>query len=364
MRVNEVLKIKGTNKQEFTKLARVAESIRKGTTLSDGSNLKNDWSEKDKKIAEEHIILELMPVIDEISKEKSRKHSFNFDKEENYHQILLIMVFEEFPKFNKIDPSKGEQKTFEIEAFLGILGRASYRSLLAEEYGVSEKTVINMNKVNRAWVEVLIEGECRTETELIEKIYMKMKDSGMSKDMIYKLYMLLSGKVSIETIPNFEELLVDENSDVELNARFGIDAKTKEKMDAVFATLSDVELFILMRKFDLLGVKIGRMTIKEISCQDYYVEMARKDKRAANHIEFGNVRIQHPERNTRAEELLLENVYYVKEKYYQNTSNKIDKKLETIENVVKLDDVKGCLEEYCYSIWHERGLDKMFCRWC
>ena len=50
--------------------------------------------------------------------------------------------------------------------------------------------------------------------------------------------MLLSGKASIEAIPNFEELLVDENSDVESNARFDIDAKTQAKLYAVFATFS------------------------------------------------------------------------------------------------------------------------------
>lgn len=269
MRVNEVLKIKGVNKQEFTKLARAAESIRKGTILEDGSNLKQDWSDEDKKIAEEHILLELIPVIDKISREKSRKYSLNFDEEENYHQTLLIMVFKEFPKFNKIDPSKGEAKTFEIEAFLQILARASYRSLRVEELGVTTKTLIKMSKVNHAWVEALIEGECRTEIELRGKLYEKLKDSGMSKEMIDTLYLLLSGKASIEAIPDFEELLVDENSDVELNARFDIDAKTKAKMDAVFATLNDVELFIMMKEYGFPGDWIGQMTAKEISYQDF-----------------------------------------------------------------------------------------------
>ena len=90
--------------------------------------------------------------------------------------------------------------------------------------------------------------------------------------------------------------------------------------------------------------------------------MVRKDRRAAKHIEFGNVRIQHPRRNTRAEELLIENVYFVKEKYYNNTVAKVNKKISSLEETVEMDDVKDCLESYCVNIWLERGLDKILCK--
>ena len=79
----------------------------------------------------------------------------------------------------------------------------------------------------------------------------------------------------------------------------------------------------------------------------------------AKHVEFGDVRIQHPGRNTHAKELLIENVYFVKEKYYNNTVAKVNRKLASLEELIEMDDVKDCLESYCVNIWFERGLDKV-----
>ena len=362
MRVEEVLSIKGTDKQEFTKLARIPESIRNGVVVDDGSNLKEEWSDEDKKIAEEHILLELIPVINEISKEKSRKYMFNYDREENYHQTLMIMVFEEFPKYNKLDPENGKTKTFDIEAFVEVMAKASFRRLMMEERGLSKKTVIKMSQVNNAMVEIFLEEECSYGDDIREKLYERLKDSGMSGQMIDTLYLLLRGTVSIDSIPDFEDLMESEGSDVESNAKFDIDAHTKAKLDAVFVTFSDAELFILMKEFDLLGDNIGSMTVKEVSYQDYFIKLVRQEKLGVKNIEFGNVLVQNPGRNTRAEELLVENVYYVKERYYNNKVAKIKRKLSSLADILEEGDLKGCLEEYCVNIWFARELDKVLCK--
>lgn len=265
------------------------------------SNLKMDWSDEDKKIAEEHILLELMPVVDEISREKSRKYMFNFDREENYHQTLTIIVYEEFPKYNKLDLEKGKTKTYEIEAFVEVLTKASFRRLMMEERGLSKKTVIKMSQVNNAMVEIFLEEEYSYGDDIREKLYERLKDSGMSEQMIDTLYLLLRGTVSIDTIPDFEDLMESEGSDVKSNARFDIDTNTKAKLDALFVTFSDAELFILMKEFDLLGDNIGSMTVKEISDQDYFIKLVRQEKLGLKKIEFGNVLVQNPGINTRAE---------------------------------------------------------------
>lgn len=127
-------------------------------------------------------------------------------------------------------------------------------------------------------------------------------------------------------------------------------------------TLSDAELFILMKEFDLLGDNIGSMTAKEVSYQDYFIKLVRQEKLGVKNIEFGNVLVQNPGRNTRAEELLVENVYYVKDRYYNNKVAKIKRKLLSLADVLEEGDLKGCLETYCISIWFERGLDKVLCK--
>jgi hypothetical protein len=56
--------------------------------------------------------------------------------------------------------------------------------------------------------------------------------------------------------------------------------------------------------------------------------MVRKEKLGAKNIEFGSVKVARPGRNCGAEDVLLvENVFYVKERYYNNKVAKIRKKL-------------------------------------
>ncbi len=45
------------------------------------------------------------------------------------------------------------------------------------------------------------------------------------------------------------------------------------------------------------GKEIGSMTAREMSYQDYFVDMARKEKLGAKNIEFGTVKVTRPGRN-------------------------------------------------------------------
>jgi len=52
-----------------------------------------------------------------------------------------------------------------------------------------------------------------------------------------------------------------------------------------------------MKEFGFLGKEIGSMTAREISYQDYFVDMVRKEKLGAKNIEFGTVKVTRPGRN-------------------------------------------------------------------
>lgn len=115
-----------------------------------------------------------------------------------------------------------------------------------------------------------------------------------------------------------------------------------------------------MKEFKFLGNQIGSMTAREMSYQDYFVEMVRNEKLGAKNIEFGSVKVIRPGRNRGAEEeLLIEEVYYVKERYYNNKVAKIKKKLLSLAKVVEKDDLIGCLDSYCRNLWKERGLSNV-----
>ncbi len=110
-----------------------------------------------------------------------------------------------------------------------------------------------------------------------------------------------------------------------------------------------------MKKFSFLGEKVRSMTFKELSYQDYFVTLEKEDRDGENNIEFGDVHIKHPGRDSETEdEVFVESIYYVKEKFYSNKVAKIKKKLATLAGKISMNDVTGCMEEYCEKFWKER----------
>ena len=146
-----------------------------------------------------------------------------------------------------------------------------------EEYSTTKKvnTIQNMSLVSTAVAEIAMDKEIRPKEVTSDMVYEAVgKEKQISKEMIDILLGLLKGSVSIEEIPNFESTYSDGAADIEDEIEFEMDPVTKAKMDAVFATFSDLELFILMKEFGFFGKEIGSMTAREMSYQDYFVDMA------------------------------------------------------------------------------------------
>lgn len=357
MRVEDLFVVKSTGKDAFTEMARVAESIRLGTRLSNGRCLKEELSVEEKDAAETYIMKKLIPEIREASKAKSRKLELSCEQEKLFNQLLLEHVYVEFHKYNKAQHLSQKDKTYEVSTFIDIQAKAAFRDYLIEERGLPVNTIQNMSLVSTAVAEIAMDKEIRPKEVTSDMVYEAVgKEKQISKEMIDILLGLLKGSVSIEEIPNFESTYSDGAADIEDEIELEMDPVTKAKMDAVFATFSDLELFILMKEFGFFGKEIGSMTAREMSYQDYFVDMARKEKLGAKNIEFGTVKVTRPGRNSGAEEVLLvENVFYVKERYYNNKVAKIRKKLASLATTVEKDDLLGFLDGYCWKLWKERG---------
>lgn len=357
MRVEDLFVVKSTGKDAFTEMARVAESIRLGTRLPNGRCLKEELSVEEKDAAETYIMKKLIPEIREASKAKSRKLELSYEQEKLFNQLLLEQVYVEFHKYNKAQHLSQKDKTYEVSTFIDIQAKAAFRDYLIEERGLPVNTIQNMSLVSTAVAEIAMDKEISPKEVTSDMVYEAVgKEKQISKEMIDILLGLLKGSVSIEEIPNFESTYSDGAADIEDEIEFEMDPVTKAKMDAVFATFSDLELFILMKEFGFFGKEIGSMTAREMSYQDYFVDMARKEKLGAKNIEFGTVKVTRPGRNSGAEEVLLvENVFYVKERYYNNKVAKIRKKLASLSTTVDKEDLLGCLDGYCRKLWIERG---------
>jgi len=362
MRTENLFVTNGTGKEAFTEMARVLESIRMGTKLPDGRCLMDELSESEKSEVETFIMKKLMPEIREASRAKSRKLELNYDKESTFHSILVEWVYREFHKFNKAAYLSDKEKVYELSSFIDMQAKAAFRDFLIEDRGLPVNTIQNMSLVSAAVADIVMGRDISPKDVTSEMVYEFMgKEKQISKEMIDIIFGLLTGNVSIEQIQDFDKMFADETSDFVDDIKLDMDPYTKAKLDAVFATFSDLELFILMKEFGFLGGKIGSMTAKEISYQDYFVNMVRSEKLGLKHIEYGSVRVVRPGRNSGAkEELLVENVYFVEDRYYNNKMLKIRKKLAALSKKVDKDDVAGCLEDYCINLWYARGLDKLF----
>lgn len=182
----------------------------------------------------------------------------------------------------------------------------------------------------------------------VEQVAEKLKDKSISNKMISDLLGLMSGNIPIDDIPDTDVRLQDNTMNVEDKIVVDMDSSVKKKLDHVFEKFSDLELFILMKEYGFFGEDVRKLTAKELSYKDFFVELARADRSGGKNIEYGNVKIQRPGRSGGiVEEVLVESVYYVKEKFYSNKVAKIKKQLLALSHEMDVDDLRGNLEKYC-----------------
>lgn len=170
--------------------------------------------------------------------------------------------------------------------------------------------------------------------------------------MVLSLMEVYHGTLSIDDMENVEDSLQDNMNNMESKLNGELDVETKKILNQVFMDFSKMELYIVMKEFGFFGDQIRKMTAKELYYKDYFVSMAREDRDGDKNIEFGNVEIKRPGRNSACDdEIFVESVYYVKEKFYSNKVAKIKRKLASLKDKVSMTEIEGSLEAYCINLW-------------
>lgn len=360
MRVQDVLKVTGNTKKDFTFLARVLDSIKNGSVMDDGSCLMFDFNEEEKKLVINFIFSKLEPKIRSMSKSISRRYEYPRDKEENFYQNLCITVFEEFPKYNKPEYMKAKDKSFEISTFIEQQSKAAYRNFLVEEMGLPVNVVQNMSIVNNAVLELAKEYEVPMNKVPRELVYAKLEHKMLSHRMIDTLIGMQRGNVSLDALDDADKKYLDENAFVETRIKSEINPDTKAALDSVFARFSDLELFILLKEMGFFGKSMMSITAKEISYKEWFVDLAKRDKNGLKNVVHGRVEVHRPGRNSGlVDVIIVEEAEYVKERFYNNKVAKIRKKLLTLSQMIntdEIDDLECCIKEYCLNLWNEREI--------
>lgn len=344
-----------SKEEYFTKAATWVNSIRNATVLLDGSCLKEDLSGTEQQELLEYVMEQLMPEIRTVARFKKKRTSLDEYKAEELEAILTMKVFEEFHKFNDADFLADKQKRYTISAFIEHKAREAMRELLIQERGLPVNVIRNLKLINDTVLAISEEQEISHDDVTAEMVFERLNGKSISYKMVISLMEVYHGVVSIDEMENVDESLQDNINNLEQRMNEEIDIDIKKILDQVFLDFSKLELYILMKEFGFLGDQIRKMTAKELSYKDYFVKMAREDRDGDKSIEFGNVQIKRPGRNSACEdELLVESVYYVKEKFYSNKMAKIKRRLTLLKDRVSMAEIEGCLESYCMNLWEEK----------
>lgn len=343
------------SKAYFTELARILESIRLGT-LFRGRCLKKELSEDEKKDIEAEIIEILMPIVKVIARKKAFAAQMDYHKTEEYVDLVVIETYEQFHKFNRTVRVEKTGKTFEIGTYIGILSQNVMKEFIADERELPVNAVRNLDVINDTVIAIAMEQEQSIDSVTADQVAEKLSDKSISLSMISDLLGILHGNISLDDIPDTDIRLQDNTKDIEANIKEDLEPKVKAALDAMFVKFSDLELFILMKEMGFFGEDFRKLTAKELSYRDFFVGLAEKDKDGPKNIEFGSVHVKRPGRKYgQDEEIFVESVRYVKEKFYSNKVAKIMKRIAKLSEVMEVKDVKGNLELYCRDLWNARN---------
>ena len=358
MRTEELFVVEGTGKDAFSEMARVVESITKGTPLPDGRNLKESLSEEDKQMARNYVMGKLQPIIEKTVRAVGAKMELSYDDEEEFRQILSITVFNQLPLFNRDEYVEKTDETYEIASFIKKWIPSVLREIEAFNKHMPVNAIRNQKKIENTIFEISVSNRISEDKVSAEMIYEALDDDTIMLETIAALLRVRRGIKYLDEDADDKtaSTLEDEKQNVERSVLQKITPEKKAALDAILAGLSDMELFLLLRKMEMLGDNLKGLTVKQLSYQDFFVELARNDKNGKKHIAFGNVEIVRPGRNTKSEEAItIEDVYYVEEDFIKNVMPRIQNKLLGLASVFSSsEEIVGVFELYCLHVWNKR----------
>lgn len=356
MREESLFTVTGNNKDAYTEMAGVLESIRLGTPLPNGRNLKTELTAEEKKEAEDYIMRALLPEIHSVAKARAGRAQLSFDNEEVFEEILIEVVYKEFHKFNKDNHILEKGKKYELSSFIGQLAKTAMREMLIEERGLPINAVKNLRIITDLIIKISSEKEIGMDEVTAEMIFEELKDRSISYDMVVSLLRISRGNVSIGVMDDEENQIPDKTTNVEDAVLSEFDSEVKAAFDSVFACLSNLELFLFMQEAGYFGESIRRMTIKELSYKDFFIKLVKKDPDGEGKINHGDIRIDRPGRNSGTSEgITIESVDFVQEKFCRNKVAKVKKSIAKLGDKISYDEILRYMRGYCLDIWKQRN---------
>ena len=330
--------------QYFTRAAEIMRAATRGEVA---------LSEKEKQEFAEYVMNLVEPEIDVLVRCERRSYGLDYYRADDFKGYLFAIVYSDFATFNEAEHLADKSKKYTFGTFLEQEVKKARRALYNGESDLTVNANRNRRYVTLAISKIVNEQEIDEESVTPEMIREEMEDKSISLEMIRTLMDNIKGNVYLGGMEDAENYLPDSKTDFTVEVTEKVDSIAHQKVKEVIDTFTKAELFILMKKFGYLGEKMYQLTDIELCCKDYFVEMVRIDDE--NEICFGDVKIEHPSRNTKIEDaIIIEKTHYVNAKFVKNRFAKIKRRIAELKGKISYEETFQYLEQCCIEVWNEK----------
>ncbi len=351
------------NKEEYVKaMAKHIAAARRGEAITLAGGEKVILTREELTELEGNVMELIMKDIKEAAKFRAIKGQLCRHKFEELESILIEVVYTELPKYND-KAHLTEDKQYRISTFITFCCKQAMRRLLCEERCLPVEALKNLKKISEAMLEIHKEQFIAYDHITAEMIYdhiqsKRNSDSRkrISLETIYYLMDLKNGYLSLEEMEDDEEgagkQFASPGESVFDSANKALSKEDREALDATIGSLSKLELFILIQQFGLLEQVYCKKTVKELSIDDFFVELVAADKNGAKHISCKDVVIERT-KGSKMTPGVYENIRCVDEKFIQNKIAKIQQVLSKLGGMIAMADTADWICDYCIEKWKE-----------
>lgn len=309
--------IRKENEDNKTYFTRVAKLIRE---------LKAAGKEKEAAEAYTVVYWELCPIIKEVIECESRAYRLDDATTYEYLKRADDVISRTFDRYNDPDHLTEKDKQFGIKSFIKVTTKYCMRDALARTLCIGLDQCKPLLKIRRAREKICKIYRIDRESVTVEMIFDELEGT-ISKEKITELSRIEKGFVSLDqTRENGEQVDVFEDN---YDHIFGneLSDTAKSELDKVSGKMSDLDVYILLKEFGILGESLRRMEMCDFVITSTFKKLLEEDKMI------------------RSKEDPVKTVY--------NKKAKIMKLLAELNGKVSESDVQGCLVSYFMARWEK-----------
>lgn len=303
------------NEDSKTYFTRTAKLIRE---------LKADGKEAEATDAYAVVYQELCPIIKEVIECESRAYHLDDATMYEYLRRADDVITRTFDRYNDPEHLKEKDKQFGIKSFIKVTTKYCMRDALARTLCIGLDQCKPLLKIRRAREKLCKIYHIDRESVSVEMIFDELEGT-VSKDKIIELSQVEKGFVSLDqTRENGEQVdIYDDNYDEIFGNELSDEGQAA--LDKATAKMSDLDIYILMKEFGLLGESMRKMEMCDFVCTPTFQKLFDEDTMI------------------RSKEDPVKTAY--------NKNVKISKLLAELRSEVSVEDVQGCLVPYFMKRW-------------